>query len=66
MGGAAVNGIIACGAAGGGVALAATGAGLVGGQTALTPEKLKEIFLTVYRKEESGVVLMWDAGKTKI
>ena len=55
MGGAAVNGIVALGAAGGSVALAATGAGVVGGQTVLKPEKLKEMFLSVYRKEKSWV-----------
>ena len=66
MGGAAVNGIVALGAAGGSVALAATGAGVVGGQTALTPEKLKEMFLTVYRKEKSWVEVIWDAEKSKI
>lgn len=57
MGGAAVNGIIATGAAGGGVALAATGGAVVGGQgqEALTPEKMEEMFRTVYRGEKSGV-----------
>ena len=64
MGGAAVNGIVALGAAGGSVALAATGAGVVGGQTALTPEKLKEMFLTVYRKEKSWVEVMEEAQKS--
>ena len=64
MGGAAVNGIVALGAAGGSVALAATGAGVVGGQTALTPEKLKEMFLSVYRKEKSWVEVMKEAQKS--
>lgn len=64
MGGAAVNGIVALGAAGGSVALAATGAGVVGGQTALTPEKLKEMFLSVYRKEKSWVEVMEEAQKS--
>lgn len=63
MGGAAVNGIVACGVAGGSAALAATGAGVAGGQTKLTPEKLKEMFLTVYRKENSGSKLVWNAEK---
>lgn len=63
MGGAAVNGIVACGAAGGSVALAATGAGLAGGQTELTVEKLKEMFLMVYRKEKSGSELIRNAEK---
>lgn len=54
-GGAAVNGIIACGAVGGGVALAATGGAIAGGQTVLTPEKMKEMFLMAYRKENSGL-----------
>ena len=58
MGGAAVNGIIACGAAGGSVALAATGGAIAGGQGALTPEKMKEMFLMVYRKEKSEMALM--------
>ena len=57
MGGAAVNGIIACGAAGGGVAMAATGAAVAGGQTELTPERMKEMFLKLYRKENSEVEL---------
>lgn len=61
MGGAAVNGIIACGAAGGSAALAATGASVAGGQTRLTPEKLKEMFLMVYRKENSGSELICSA-----
>ena len=61
MGGAAVDGIIAGGAAGGGVALAATGGALASGPMALTPEKLKEMFLAVYRKEDKGVELIWDA-----
>lgn len=64
MGGAAVNGIVALGAAGGSVALAATGAGVVGGKTALTPEKLKEMFLSVYRKEKSWVEVMEEAQKS--
>ena len=64
MGGAAVNGIVALGAAGGSVALAATGAGVVGAQTALTPEKLKEMFLSVYRKEKSWVEVMEEAQKS--
>lgn len=63
MGGAAVGGIVACGAAGGSVALAATGAGVAGGQTELTPEKLKEMFLMVYRKENSGSELIRNAEK---
>lgn len=58
MGGTAVNGIIACGAAGGSVAMAATGAAVAGGQTALTPERMKEMFLKLYRKENSEVELM--------
>ena len=58
MGGAAVNGIIACGAAGGSLALAATGGAVAGGQKAWTPEKMKEIFLMVYRKENSGTELI--------
>lgn len=58
MGGAAVNGIIACGAAGGSVALAATGGALAGGQMALTPEKMKAMFLEVYRRGNSGVELI--------
>ena len=58
MGGAAVNGIIACGAAGGGVALAATGGGLAGGQVAMTPESMKEVFLRMYRKENSEIELI--------
>ena len=53
MGGAAVNGIIASGAAGGGVLAAATGAAAAGGTVVLTPERMKEIFLTVYRKENN-------------
>ena len=64
MGGAAVNGIVALGAVGGSVALVATGVGVVGGQTALTPEKLKEMFLNVYRKEESWVEVMKEAQKS--
>lgn len=63
-GGAAVNGIVALGAGGGSVALAATGAGVIGGQTALTPEKLKEMFLSVYRKEESWVEVLEEAQKS--
>lgn len=54
-GGAAVNGIIACGAVGGSVALVATGGAIAGGQTVLTPEKMKEMFLMAYRKENSGL-----------
>ena len=58
MGGAAVNGIIASGAAGGSVLAAATGAAAASGRMLLTPEKMKEIFLTVYRKENSEAELM--------
>ena len=65
MGGAAVNGIIAVGAAGGVGAAAATGAGFMSGQT-LTPEKMKEIFVTVYRKEESGEELIGDKEKSTL
>ena len=57
MGGAAVNGIIACGAAGGSVAMAATGAAAVVGKTEFTPERMKEMFLKLYRKEKSEVEL---------
>ena len=64
MAGTAVNGIVALGAAGGSVALAATSAGVVGGQTALAPEKLKEMFLAVYRKEKSWVEVMGNAQKS--
>ena len=66
MGGAAVNGIIGFGAAGGSVALAATGAGVAGGQKVLTPEKMKEMFLMAYRKENSGTELIWEAEKSRI
>ena len=66
MGGAAVNGIIACGTAGGTVAMAATGAGFAVGKTVLTPEKTKEIFLAVYRKENSGTEMILHAEKSKI
>ena len=55
MGGAAINGIVAGGAAGGGVAMAATGAAAARGQGVLTPGKIKELFLKVYRKD-NGVV----------
>ena len=58
MGGAAVNGIIACGAAGGSVAMAATGAAVAGGQTGFTPARMKEMFLKLYRKENSEVELI--------
>ena len=64
MGGAAVNGILAVGATGGGLAAAATGAGFVRGQTTLTPEKMKEMFVTVYRKEGSGGELIGDTEKS--
>ena len=50
MGGAAVNGIIACGAAGGSAAMAATGVAVAGGQKEFTPERMKEMFLKLYRK----------------
>ena len=66
MGGAAVNGIAAVGAAGGVGAVAATGAGLMRGQTTLTPEKMKEIFVTVYRKEGSGGELIGDREKSTL
>ena len=66
MGGAAVNGIVALGAAGGGVGLVATGAGLVAGQAELTPETMKELFLKVYRREGSRGELIGDVGKVKI
>lgn len=65
MGGAAVNGIVAVGAAGGVGAAAATGAGFMNGQ-ALTPEKLKEMFMTVYRNEESGGGLIGDKEKSTL
>ena len=55
MGGAAVNGIVASGAAGGGMAIAATGAAAAGGQAVLTPGEIKELFLKAWRKE-IGVV----------
>lgn len=58
MGGAAVNGIVACGAAGGSVAMAATGAAVAGGQMEFTPERMKEMFLKLYRKENSEVELI--------
>ena len=58
MGGAAVNGISACSAAGGGVALAATRAGVASKQPALTPEKLKEMFAMVYGKKNGGSELI--------
>ncbi len=64
MGGAAVNGIIASGVAGGGVALAATGGALAGGQVKMTPESMKELFLRVYRKENSGMELIQIAEKS--
>ena len=66
MGGAAVNGIIAGGAAGGGVALAATGGALAGGKVAMTPESLKEMFLTAYRKGNSGMQLIQVADESKL
>ena len=64
MGGAAVNGIIASGAAGGGIALAATGGALAGGQVAMTPGSMKEVFLRVFRKENSGMELVQVAEKS--
>ena len=66
MGGAAVNGIYASGAVGGGMFLAATGAAAAGRKVLLTPEQRKEIFLTVYRKENSGAELMKAADQSKI
>lgn len=57
MGGAAVNGIIACGVTGGSVALAATGGAVARGKVVLTPEKMKELFLAVYRKEDGRAKL---------
>lgn len=66
MGGAAVNGIVALGAAGGVGAAAATGAGFVGGQTGLTPEKLKEIFVRVCRKEGSSGKLIGNNEKSTL
>ena len=61
-----MNGIIALGAAGGGVASAAAGRVIVSGQGGLTPEKLKEIFLAVYPKGDSEVKVMQDAHKVDI
>ena len=49
MGGAAFNGIVAAGATGGGVAMAATGAAAARGQAIMTPEEIKELFLKAYR-----------------
>ena len=62
MGGAAVNGIYASGAAGAGMFAAATGAAAAGGKVTITPEKMKEIFLTVYRK---GMELVMAADQSE-
>lgn len=55
MGGAAINGIVAGGVAGGSVATIATGAAAIGGQAFLTPTQIKDLFLKVYRKENGGI-----------
>ena len=55
MGGPAINGIVASGAGGGGVAMAATGTAAARRQAVVSPEEIKELFLKAWRKEHGGL-----------